>query len=327
MTQLPSSAAWTWSKTVLSAVLLAGVLWAVEGLTRQYWVPAVLGGISLAGLIRLLAISRDRRGASSQGVLILGTSPMAARRIYEMETLRDPRFRLIGAVDDSVDGQRTPGVTPVLGRLDQFAQIVAATRPGRIVIAMGDRRGRVPDRPLLAARLRGVAVEEAVDFFERITGKLAIESMRPSSLIMSGGFGRSVLTRSRTFWALRGASCRLFSALVLVAASPFLALIALAIKLDSSGPILFIQNRVGCGGRPFGLMKFRTMKNDREPRRSEWVSDNASRITRVGKWLRRFRLDELPQLINVTRGEMNIVGPRPHPVTNYELFLQHIQYY
>jgi len=113
----------------------------------------------------------------------------------------------------------------------------------------------------------------------------------------------------------------------LVLTSPLLAAIAVSIKLDSTGPILFVQNRTGRGGRPFGLVKFRTMCNEPAPRRSEWVSDNTNRITRVGKWLRRFRLDELPQLVNVVKGEMNIVGPRPHPVSNYELFLRHIPYY
>jgi exopolysaccharide biosynthesis polyprenyl glycosylphosphotransferase len=326
MTELPTSTVWTWSKAGVAAVCLSVAVWATAGFERSAWPAAVLAGVSLAVLGRLLAISKERRGASSQGVLILGASAMAARLIEEMET-SDHRFRLIGAVDDSADSTPAPGVTPILGRLDQFAHVVAATRPGRIVIAMSDRRGRVPDRTLLESRFSGVLVEEAVDFFERVTGKLAIEAMRPSSLILSGGFGHSEFTRSRFFRALRGAGCRLAALAGLIVTSPLLVLIAIAIKLDSPGPIFFVQDRVGRGGRPFGLVKFRTMRNDAGQRTSEWVSDNTSRITRVGRWLRRFRLDELPQLANVVHGEMNIVGPRPHPVSNYELFLRHIPYY
>jgi lipopolysaccharide/colanic/teichoic acid biosynthesis glycosyltransferase len=102
--------------------------------------------------------------------------------------------------------------------------------------------------------------------------------------------------------------------------------IAIAIRLDSPGPVFFSQARIGMGNRPFRLLKFRTMRESHGPR-SEWVSDNADRITRVGRWLRRFRLDELPQLINVLKGDMNLVGPRPHPVSNADLFLAHIPHY
>ena len=326
MTQVPGSRVWTWSKTALAAAGLSLTAWAAALFAAEAWPGAVVAGTGLALLLRLLALSKERRGASSEGVLILGASRMAARLIAEMDAARDPRFRLIGVVDDSAEGHRAPGVTPVLGRLDQFHQVVEATRPRRIVMAMSDRRGRVPARTLLESRFRGILVEDAVDFFERVTGKLAIEAMRPSSLILSSGFGHTEL-RSRAVLALRGAACRAVAALGLIAVSPLLALIAVAIKLDSPGPIFFVQNRVGRGGKPFGLVKFRTMRSDQGARTSEWVSDNTSRITAVGKWLRRFRIDEVPQLVNVLRGEMNIVGPRPHPVSNYELFLKHIPYY
>ena len=108
--------------------------------------------------------------------------------------------------------------------------------------------------------------------------------------------------------------------------APLLALIALAVKLDSAGPVFFVQDRVGLGGRRFSLIKFRTM-HPAAGKTSEWVCDNGDRVTRLGRYLRKFRLDELPQLINVIRGEMNLVGPRPHPVTNFELFRQNIPYY
>lgn len=161
---------------------------------------------------------------------------------------------------------------------------------------------------------RGVIVEDAAEFFERLTGKLPLESLTPMRVIASGKFRSSRLQHAfaRTL--------SLLAALVaLVALSPLLAVIAIAIKLDSPGPVLFAHKRVGAQGRPFTLLKFRTMQDGRM-RRSEWEGDNRDHVTRVGKWLRRFRLDELPQFVNILRGEMNLVGPRPHPVSNLELF-------
>jgi lipopolysaccharide/colanic/teichoic acid biosynthesis glycosyltransferase len=110
------------------------------------------------------------------------------------------------------------------------------------------------------------------------------------------------------------------SALALLLFAPLLALIALAVKLDSQGPVLFVHERVGRGGRTFRLLKFRTMR-PATVATSEWARDNTSRLTRVGRWLRAFRLDELPQLVNILRGDMNLVGPRPHPVSNFPLFV------
>ena len=114
----------------------------------------------------------------------------------------------------------------------------------------------------------------------------------------------------------------------LIVCAPILLLVALAIKLDSRGPVFFVQERAGWNGKPFNLFKFRTMHPaGSAPPTSEWVQDNVGRITRVGKWLRRFRLDEVPQMVNVLRGEMNLIGPRPHPTSNQKIFLEYIAYY
>jgi lipopolysaccharide/colanic/teichoic acid biosynthesis glycosyltransferase len=213
-----------------------------------------------------------------------------------------------------------------LGSLDRLGDIIDATLPDRIVLALAETQGPMPVGPLLDSRVRGVRIEEGINFFERLTGKLAIEALPPTSLILSDGFRHSDFVRSDFSMAVvRGAS--LLCALVgLVLLTPILAIIAAAIRLDSAGPIFFVHKRVGRGGRPFGLVKFRTMHVNDGPR-SEWVRDNADRITAVGRWLRRFRLDELPQFVNVIRGEMNLVGPRPHPLSNYQLFLDRIPYY
>jgi lipopolysaccharide/colanic/teichoic acid biosynthesis glycosyltransferase len=116
------------------------------------------------------------------------------------------------------------------------------------------------------------------------------------------------------------------AAIGLVLVSPLLAALAVAIKVGSRGPVFFVQQRAGRDGRPFGLIKFRTMYPTTAAR-SEWVLDNLDRITPIGRWLRRFRLDELPQLVNVLRGEMNLIGPRPHPTSNHAVFVDEIAYY
>ncbi|MBI4485111.1 MAG: sugar transferase, partial [Acidobacteria bacterium] len=175
--------------------------------------------------------------------------------------------------------------------------------------------------PLLESRVRGIVVEDAPEFYERLTGKLAIEALTPGSLIHAKGF--------RNHGAPEEVA-RVVSVAVavvgLIVLAPLLAAIALAIKLDSRGPVMFVQDRSGKNGRPFPLLKFRTMHPSDE-HRSEWVQDNSDRITRLGKWLRRFRLDELPQLVNILRGEMNLVGPRPHPTCNQQIFMEQIAYY
>ena len=175
--------------------------------------------------------------------------------------------------------------------------------------------------PLLEHRVRGVAVEDGIDAYEQLTGKLAIESLAPKSLIFGRGFRRTRVSR-----ALRRALSLLVSATALVVFAPLLALIALAIRWDSPGPVLFIQDRVGEAGRRFRLFKFRTMRPSGGGT-SEWARDNGDRITRLGRLLRKYRLDELPQFFNVVRGDMNLVGPRPHPISNFQLFVQNIPYY
>ena len=164
-------------------------------------------------------------------------------------------------------------------------------------------------------------MEDGVTVYERLSGKLAIESLIPSALVFSDDF-----RKSRLDVALGRALSVAISMVGLVALAPLFGLIALAIKIDSRGPVLFVHERVGLNGRPFPLLKFRTMQPV-DGKTSEWVRDNSDRITRVGWWLRRFRLDELPQFINILRGEMNLVGPRPHPVSNLELFKANIPYY
>jgi exopolysaccharide biosynthesis polyprenyl glycosylphosphotransferase len=245
-------------------------------------------------------------------VLMVGGGPLAHELIAEIHARPHLRQRIVGIVDDRAG---TPlGEYPRLGSLKDLARIVEEVKPQRVIVALASRRGSMPLKALLALRVHGTAVEDGVEVYERLTGKIAIEALTPSSLIFSRHF-----RAFRADLALARALSLPLVALALVLLSPLLALIALAIKLDSSGPVLFVQERVGRGGRLFKLIKFRTMRPARGAT-SEWARDNDDRMTRVGRWLRRFRLDELPQLINIVKGDMNLVGPRPHPVSNVPLF-------
>jgi lipopolysaccharide/colanic/teichoic acid biosynthesis glycosyltransferase len=257
---------------------------------------------------------KHRRVRRRERLLILGLG--AAEHISCALRARSGDRRLIvGIVDDGpVPGFLPPGC-PLLGPIAKLAEIIDEVQPDRVIVALSERRGRTPVRALVESCVaRGIAVEDAAQFYERLTGKLMIESLTPTSIVFSGRFGPS-----RWQQAFARLESLLAAVVGLALLGPLMALIALVVKLDSRGPVLFVQERVGMGGRPFRLLKFRTM-HPSDQRRSEWERDNRSRVTRVGRWLRGLRLDELPQFVNVLRGEMNLVGPRPHPTSNFELF-------
>jgi exopolysaccharide biosynthesis polyprenyl glycosylphosphotransferase len=255
------------------------------------------------------------RGRFRERILIIGRTPLAHEITQQLESRVRSRQVVVGIVDDPSAAAIGPVHCDFLGPLSDLSRIVDAVQPDRVLIALGERRRRTPVPVLVESCVaRGILVEDASEFYERITGQLAIESLTPTSLVFSRRFGPSRVQQrlSRTISLLVA-----IGGLVLLA--PLLALIALAVKLESSGPVLFVHTRVGLHGRSFKLLKFRTMYTATSPR-SEWERDNRDRVTRVGRFLRAFRLDELPQFVNVIRGEMNLVGPRPHPASNYELF-------
>jgi exopolysaccharide biosynthesis polyprenyl glycosylphosphotransferase len=277
----------------------------------------MIGGFVLPLRAMFYALMRSR--PFCERVLVLGTSALGQRVVTELQRHEHLGYSLVCVAADEVSA--TPTSYPVLGPLARLDKIIEEVRPDRIVVALTERRGRLPLRQLLDARVRGILVEDGVEMYERLTGKLAIESLTPSNLIFSGALRKSALELA----VGRGLSLLLAVTGGIVLA-PLLAAIAVAIKLDSPGPVLFVQPRVGLGGRPFRLLKFRSMR-PMASRTSEWVRDNGDRITRVGKWLRKTRFDELPQFWNIIRGDMNLVGPRPHPVTNHEMFAENIPYY
>ena len=238
-------------------------------------------------------------------VLIVGTGPLARLVARQILGQHDFGYRVVGFIDDGEeDGLR--GDPLVLGQPAELPRIVARHRVDRIVVGLADRRGKLPIHELLQAKLSGVRVEDAATIYERITGKILTEGLKPSWLIFSDGFRASRLTRF-----VKRAFDVVLASFGLILASPLMLATAIAIRLDSAGPILYRQERVGENGSVFTLCKFRSMRADAEQGTPIWAKDKDDRVTRVGRFIRVTRLDELPQLWNVLRGDMSFVGPRP----------------
>jgi exopolysaccharide biosynthesis polyprenyl glycosylphosphotransferase len=253
--------------------------------------------------------------SSAKRTLILGTGPRAQQLIGILNAGLQHEYTLVGVVSESVSGDALPMIaSPVLGSLEELERILVEQQPERIICALPKGSPHLPIYQLVSARVfRGIVVESADEVYEQTAGKLLIDSLTHSDVIFSNGFSPSVRAQlfARTFSLL-------VAAIGLMVLAPLYVLIIIAIKCDSPGPVLFVQERMGLRGRCFKMLKFRTMRPVTE-RRSEWAGDNADRITPVGRCLRRYRLDELPQFINILRGDMNLVGPRPHPVSNYAM--------
>src|SRR5437660_2661806 len=206
------------------------------------------------------------------------------------------------------------------------SHLIELAGPGeihRVIVAMPDRRGTFPVNELLKLRLQGVKIEEATSWLEKISGRIEVEQLNPSWLLFGDGFrcsaGFSLLRRIASFVA---------SAVLLIIVLPVIPFVILAIKLDSDGDVLYRQKRVGRGGVIFHCHKFRTMRKDAEADTgATWADDDDPRITRVGKFLRTSRLDEIPQLWNVLRGDMGFVGPRPERPEFVEWLSRDIPFY
>jgi sugar transferase (PEP-CTERM system associated) len=240
-----------------------------------------------------------------QRVLIIGTGKTAHVLARQMALQQDFAYRLAGFLDD---GQTAHQVRAhdVLGSIGDLERVLSEHRIDRIIVGLSDRRGRLPIEPLLRAKLAGVRVEDATTTYERLTGKILIDDLKPSSLIFSDGFRASRTTR-----AIKRMIDLALSIIASMVAAPLMALTAIAVQLDSPGPILYAQERVGENGRIFTLRKFRSMRADAERGTPVWARDRDDRVTRIGRILRVTRLDELPQLWNVLCGDMSFVGPRP----------------
>ena len=240
--------------------------------------------------------------------MIVGSGPTAVEIAREALERRDAGYRILGFVDSDPALLGKSLINPrVVGLTNDLEEIVRRQNVDRIVVAMGERRGQFPSDQLLRLSLSGnVSIEEGASFYERLTGRVHLDMMRPSWLIFSSR-GR----QARLNAIIRSAFHRLIGLLGAILSLPIAILTVILIKLDSRGPVLYRQERVGRNGRPFTLMKFRSMRVDAEKDGPVWARNADDRVTRVGRIIRKIRVDEIPQFWNILKGEMSFVGPRP----------------
>lgn len=254
-------------------------------------------------------------------VLILGTGPIA-RTTGNILNSRNNGFALAGYVNCIGEPIHVPE-SSIVGNGDGLFATAMKEKVQKIVVSLSERRGTLPVRDVLDCKLNGIDVVDCPSFYEQLTGKLLIENMNPSHLIFSDGFRTTAISRSikRVFDVL-------FAVVGLALSFPMLILVPVLLKLDSKGPVLFKQKRVGEGEKIFTLYKFRTMVADAEKDSGPvWSQTGDTRITKLGKWLRKMRIDEIPQLFNVIHGDMSFIGPRPERKFFVESLKKQIPYY
>jgi sugar transferase (PEP-CTERM system associated) len=264
----------------------------------------------------------NRAYGAGERVILAGSSPGIVELSRVLSTRKDLPINVCGVVTEGAQWPTDHSIN-ALGNLEDLESVLNEIKPKRLIIGLRERRQQLPIDLLLYHRLRGMVIEEASTMFQKITGRVPVESIHPSSLIFTDGYQQSKLRRivSR-FIDLCGA------VIGLVLFGPLMLMIAAAVRLSSPGPALYRQERVGQNGKSFNVLKFRSMRIDAESSSGPvWATERDPRITPIGGLLRKLRLDELPQFINVLRGEMSFVGPRPERPHFVEQLKDEIPFY
>jgi sugar transferase (PEP-CTERM system associated) len=328
-----SSILTNYREVITRVIQVLGTVCILLAVLYYLYPPLELGrGIFLIGFIfvatlllfwRRLFLKLNALPRFAERALILGDGPLAESLASELQSRSELGIRLVGQLKSLENGNGKLTLTSTEEQLDEFLHSVEPYRPDRIIVAMGDRRGKLPVEALLQLKSRGAKIQDGAEMFEAVTGKIPIESLRLSWLLFSPGFRVSgpLLVYERVFSLT-------LSFIGLILTLPLMALIGLAIRLDSVGPVIFRQKRVGQNGKIFTLYKFRTMIDGADQDGDHLPAEaDDHRFTRIGRLLRRTRVDELPQLFNIFRGDMHIVGPRPFVPNQEEECLEKIPYY
>ena len=309
-----------------TSLVLAGI---------YYWFPDLVVGRGVFVLAALFVITlvlgwrvvfewANRHVAPRERLLLVGTSDSAVALARELHERRNLGVQIVGFIDPDPNRVGMPVINPgVVGTIADIPTVARALGVDRVVVSLADARGKLPMEKLLEMRIDGIAFDHLASVYEEYTGKIAVENLRPSWLIFAPGFAKSRVLRTTK---------RLIDLVVgglgILLSLPLAAVAVIAIRLTSPGPVLYRQRRVGQHGRVFMLYKFRSMRADAEATTGAvWAKRNDSRITGVGRFLRRTRIDELPQLWNVLRGDMSLVGPRPERPEFVSDLTKEIAYY
>ncbi len=282
----------------------------------------LFAGVCLAGL-RKLFLWMNKSTIFAERALILGSGTLASSLASEIQKRPELGVRVAGFVGPATAEESAFSQVPRLGEIEELPSVVERGKIRQVIVAMRERRGRLPVEQLMRLKTRGIKIQNGEDVYESLAGQVPLDSFRLSWLLFSAG---PTISKTKLFYK-RFASV-LLSGMALALTLPLLPFIAIAIKLDSKGPILFTQDRVGKDGKTFRLYKFRSMHEGVE---SDGIykpaKEDDARITRVGKWLRRTRLDEVPQLFNIFRGDMYFVGPRPFVPNQEKECVEKIPFY
>ncbi|MBS0474559.1 MAG: TIGR03013 family PEP-CTERM/XrtA system glycosyltransferase [Proteobacteria bacterium] len=276
---------------------------------QTFWRSTLAYSMGLALVLPLLnrLLSGRVLGAEAfrRRILVLGAGHRA-ERLRQLSEKPESGFVIVGfvAMTDAPPVVKTAICRGAIGNLTSHVEALAATE---VVLALEERRNSLPLADLLRIKTTGVHVNEFASFMERETGRVDLDTVNPSWLIFSDGFssGRAVSAALKRVFDIAASS------LLLALTAPVIALFALLVKLDSAGPAFFRQRRVGLYGQDFDVIKLRSMRNDAEANGAQWAQKNDPRVTRLGQFIRKTRIDELPQTWTVLKGEMSFVGPRP----------------
>ncbi len=320
---------------MLRLVQALGIAWALLALLF-YFVPQLMigRGVSVISVPLVLVLLLGWRIAIhsltghpeiGEKILVVGTGKTALDTAEAVWERRDAGYRIVGFISENgAKPMDKLGKSIILGKGPDLESVIIKEKVDRVVIAVRERRGAFPTEALLRMSLAGdVSIEECTSFFERITGKVHVDMLRPSWLIFAGR-----RRDSRIKAVFREMMHRMLALVGLIVSFPIGLLTAIFIKLESRGPVFYKQERVGQNGHIFNVIKFRSMRTDAEKDGTPvWAVDNDARTTRVGKVIRKIRVDEIPQFWNILKGEMNFVGPRPERPHFVKQLATEISYY
>jgi sugar transferase (PEP-CTERM system associated) len=319
---------------VLRLVQALGLAWIALAFSFYAFPQLMLGrGISLIALPLALALMVGWRVSIhwllghpdfGEKILIVGSGELAVEVAREMLNRPDAGFRIAGFVGTDPQMLGKSLINPrMIGLTSELHEVVKRENIDRIIVAMGERRGHLPTAELLQLSLTGkVNIEEGASFYERVTGRVSLSMIRPSWLIFSSR-GR----QTRISGIARNIVHRIVALIGGLLSLPIALVTAGLIKLESPGGVFYRQERVGKNGVPFAVMKFRSMRADAEKAGPVWASQDDDRTTRVGRFIRKTRIDEIPQFWNILRGEMDFVGPRPERPHFVSQLAEEIPYY
>jgi len=303
----------------LSLIVLALVYFIIPHFTleRNVLLMALFLSLIVSFMIRAVYIQFKLADYGGLRIVVLGDGENAQYLFKEMRAGNYP------VIFEGYLGKKNWEITSrYLGDTSELVNVISEISPDKLVVALDGWRGALPVDDLLKIKLTSCDVTDAPSFFEEMTGKILVEEIRPSSIIFTHGF-----LSSRFHDSMKRIFDVFFALLGLIVTSPVILITAIAIRLDSSGPIFYRQKRVGKDGREFNLIKFRSMNEDAEKDGPQWASEDDQRITRVGKIIRKLRIDEFPQFINVLRNDMSFVGARPERKYFVDQLTELIPYY